>query len=138
MKSCASYAKLREIDVIEALESAILADDADAVQTAIFELGCQPLCGEFIEDEISIQLLGMLRRPEMWRSRLAGHVLIFFEFEANRLSPRAKDRCQAFLREWGSQFTDVYSMHVVGELGIGPYLKETPAKIPRKKPRHKI
>jgi hypothetical protein len=124
--------------MISALENAISADDPDAVQEAIFELGCQPLSGEFIDDEIAIQLLGILRRPEMWRSPVAGHVLMFFEFEANRLSPRAKDRCKAFLREWGGQFTDVYSMHVVGELGIGPYLKEVPVKVPRKKPRHKI
>jgi len=124
--------------MIALLESAISADDADAVQTAVFELGCQPLCDEFIDDDIAIQLLGILRRPDMWRSRLAGHVLNFFEFEANRLSPRAKDRCKAFLREWGSQFTEVHSMQIVGELWTGPYLKETPVKIPRKKPRHKI
>ena len=105
---------------------------------ALFELGCQPLCGEFIDNEIAIQLPGILRRPDKWRSRLAGHVLNFFEFEANQLSPRTKCRCNAFLREWGSQFTEVHGMHVVGEHGIGPYLKEPPVKIPRKKPRHKI
>lgn len=123
--------------MIAALERAISTDDADAVQEAIFALGHHPLCGEFIDDEIVIQLLGILRRPDMWRSRLAGHVLNFFEFDANRLSPKAKDRCKAFLREWGSQFTDVHSVQVVGELGIGTYLEKMPVKIPRKKPRHK-
>ena len=47
----------------------------------------------------------------------------FFEFEAPRLSAKAKDRCMAFLRESGDSFTDVYGMQVVGELLNGPYLR---------------
>ena len=123
--------------MIAALESAISADDADAVRRAIFELGWQLRSGEFIDDEVAIQLLGILQRPEMWQSRLAAHVLNFFEFEAKHLSPRAKDRCKAFLREWGNQFWDVHSRQVIGELVSGPYLNETPPKTPKKKPRHK-
>jgi hypothetical protein len=123
--------------MIPALESAIAAADPDAVQDAIFELGRQRTSDNLIDDEIAFQVLAILRRPEMWNSQLAGHVMNFFEFEAPRLSQRAKDRCAAFLREWGNQFTDVHGVQVVGELLYGPYLQPAPPKPVRKKPRHK-
>ena len=63
---------------------------------------------------------------EIWHVRdatLAGHILIFFEFESPHLTPRAKDRCAAFLREWGNEFTHFYARHVATELRAGTYLK---------------
>jgi len=72
---------------------------------------------------------------EMKTSPLSGHLLNFFEFEATYLSQTAKDRCAAFLREWGREFTDVHSVQVVAELRSGPYLKEVSPKEPRTKPR---
>lgn len=117
------------------LEAAIAADDALAVQDAIFELGSGTAHGH-IEDEIALSILEILRRPEMWNSSVAGHVMNFFEFEATRLSKNAKAQCATFLRECGNQFTDVHSVQVVGELLYGHYLQATPPKPPRKKPRH--
>jgi len=121
--------------MINTLESALAAQDAEAVQDAVYELGRQRTAENLIDDEVAFQVLTILRRPGMWDSPLAGHVMNFFEFEAPRLSQRAKDRCTSFLREWGSKFTDVHSVQVVGELYHGEYLRPTPPKPPRKKPR---
>lgn len=120
------------------LESAIAANDAEAVQLAILDLGNQRSAGQLIDDEVAFQLLAILRKPDMWHSPLAGHVFNFFEFEADSISQRAKDRCAAFIQEWGNQFTDFHSVQVVGELREGPYLKEGQPKAPRKKPRHPV
>ena len=122
--------------MISALEAALVDQDSTAVQDAIFELGkCRNHEG-MIDDEIAFQVLAVLGRPLVWSSPLAGHILNFFEFEEPRLSQRAKNRCEAFLREWGNQFTDVHSVQVVGELLHGTYLKPIPPKPLRKKPRH--
>jgi hypothetical protein len=72
----------------------------------------------------------------MRASPLAAHLLNFFEFEAPYISQTAKDRCAAFLREWGDTFSHAHSQHVVYELRSGPYLKPEPPKVARKKPRH--
>jgi len=74
-------------------------------------------------DEVAFYVIEVLRRDNMKRSPLSGHVLNFFEFEAPRLSNRAKERCRALLREWGHEFSDMHSMQVVAELREGPYLK---------------
>lgn len=113
------------------LQSAIAAQDAEAVQQAIFHL--RRYTGDnLIDDEIALSILDILSRQEMWNSPLSGHVMNFFEFEAPRLSQNAKDQCAAFLRECGNQFTDVHSVQVVGELLYGKYLK--PDRIGRRTP----
>jgi hypothetical protein len=122
--------------MISALQSAIASEDSEAIQDAVYELGkCRNTEG-LIDDEVAFEVLAILRSSEVWNSTFGGHLLNFFEFEAPRLSQRAKDRCEAFLREWGNQFTDVHSVQVVGELLYGTYLKPVPPKPPRKKPRH--
>ena len=121
--------------MIDTLEAAIAADNAEAVQDAIFALGKFRGTDGMLPDELALQLLAILRRQESWQSTVAGHVLNFFEFEAPRLSQNAKDFCLAFLHEWGSRFTDIHSVQVVGELLHGPYLKPIPPKPPRSKPR---
>ena len=120
----------------DALEAALAANDPDATQDAIYELGAQGRRAEVIDDEIAFQILAILRRVELQHSPLAGHLLNFFEFESRQLSIRAKDRCAAFLREWGGEFTDVLAMQVVGELQHGAYLKTEPSHPARRKPRH--
>jgi hypothetical protein len=121
--------------MIETLEAAIAAQDEEAVQDAVFAIS-RPLDGEqLVEDEVSFQVLAILRRPEMWPSLLSGHVLNFFEFASPHLSQNAKDRCSAFLREWGHEFSEIHSMQVVGELRQGSYLRPEEPKRPRKKPR---
>ena len=122
--------------MLTALESAIAAGDAEAVEDAVFALGRLRTSGGQIDDQIPIQILGILRRPEMRGSPLTGRLMNFFEFEATRLSQKVKDRCAAFLREWGSEFTDFHSIQVVGELLQGEYLKPIAPRPPRKKPRH--
>ena len=122
--------------MIESLELAIANDNAEAVQDAIHELS-RPLSGQkLIEDEIAFAVLATLRRPEMGPSLLSGHILNFFEFGAPYLSQKAKDRCSAFLCEWGSQFSEIHSTQVVGELRLGAYLKPIEPRPPRRKPRH--
>ena len=123
--------------MIKALAAALAAEDPNAVQSAIFELGQLRTVEDTIPDEIALQVLEMLRRPELGGSSLSGHVLNFFEFESPRLSQLAKDRCAAFLREWGSQFTHVHSVQVVGELLYGDYLRPVLPTPTRKKPRWK-
>jgi hypothetical protein len=122
--------------MIDGLEAAIAEDNEEAVQDAIHELS-RPQSGQkLIEDEVAFAVLAILRRPEMWPSPLSGHVLNFFEFAARYLSKRAKDRCSAFLREWGSQFSEIHSTQVVGELRLGSYLRPVEPNPPRNKPRH--
>jgi len=122
--------------MLAALESAIAGNDPRAVQDAVFALGDDRMPGALFEDEVAFEVLAILKRPEMRASPLAAHLLNFFEYQAPRISQRAKDRCSAFLREWGDTFTHLYSQHVVAELRAGPYLKLEPPKEPRKKPRH--
>ena len=121
--------------MLTALENAIAANDAEAVQQAIFDLGEVALLAGAVGDSVAFEVLAILKRPDMRASPHSGHLLNFFEFEADRISQRAKDRCAAFLREWGDTFTHVHSRQVVAELKSGPYLKEAPPKTPRKKPR---
>jgi hypothetical protein len=118
-----------------ALESALSSGDPKALQRAVFDLRDQRTPQGFIDDEVAFAVLAILRRREMASSPLAGHLLNFFEFEATRISQRAKDRCAAFLREWGDTFSHFHSQQVVAELRKGPYLVEEAPKGPRKKPR---
>ena len=122
--------------MLTALESAITVNDAIAVQQAIFDLSPVGSGVESVDDEIAFEIIAILRRPEMKTSALSGHILNFFEFEAPRISQRAKDRCAMFLREWGNEFAHVHSVQVVAELREGAYLTEAPPKEPRKKKRH--
>jgi hypothetical protein len=118
------------------LESAIAQNNENAVQDAIHEIS-RPGPGQLtIEDEVAFEILAILRRREMWPSLLSGHMLNFFEFGAPYLSARAKERCFAFLREWGHEFSEIHSTQVVGELLHGPYLQLPQPKPARKKPRH--
>jgi len=118
------------------LESAVASNDPNSVQQAVFGLGNLPLTQGQLDDEVAFGVLEMLKRPEMAGSPLAAHLLNFFEFEAPRISQRAKDRCSAFLREWGDSFSHLHGQQVVTELRHGPYLKHVQPKAPRKKPRH--
>jgi hypothetical protein len=118
------------------LESALASNDPKTVQDAVFSLGDDLSSGQLLEDEVAFEVLILLKRPEMKASPLAAHLLNYFEFEASRISQRAKDRCAAFLREWGDTFTHFHSQQVVTELRSGPYLKPEPLKEPRKKPRY--
>ena len=118
------------------LESALASNDPDAVQSAVFSLSAGRISGQLLEDEIALDVLALLKRPDLSASPLAAHLLNYFEFEAPHISQRAKDRCAAFLREWGDSFTHFHSQQVVTELRSGPYLKPEPLKEPRKKPRH--
>ena len=118
------------------LESALASNDPDSVQDAVFSLSEDLTSGQFLDDEIAFDVLTLLKRPDLRTSLLAAHLLNYFEFEAPHITQRAKDRCAAFLREWGDTCTHVYSQQVVTELRSGPYLKPKPHKEPRKKPRH--
>jgi len=105
------------------LEDALRSGDADAVEQAIDEIGHARDATGMIPDEAAFYIIGILRHSEMKASPLAGHVLMFFEFESAHLTLRAKDRCVAFLREWGNEFTHFHARHVVAELRAGTYLK---------------
>ena len=117
------------------LESAVSSGDPDTLRRAVFALGDQRTPQGLIDDEVAFAVLAILKRGEMASSPLAGHLLNFFEFEAPRISQRAKDRCAAFLREWGDIFSHFHSQQVVAELRQGPYLVEESQKGPRKKRR---
>jgi hypothetical protein len=105
------------------LEDALKIGDAEGVQQSIFKLAQSRDAQGKIPDETAFYVIGILRRSEMKTSPLAGHVLNFFEFESPRLTARAKDRCVAFLREWGDEFTHFHATQVVAELRAGNYLK---------------
>ncbi|MES1196842.1 MAG: hypothetical protein ABUL58_07855 [Steroidobacter sp.] len=121
--------------MIDILEKAITANNGDAVQTAIFQLGKACRSDGMVSDEVALDILSVLRRQELWQSHLSGHILNFFEFESSRLSDHVKHQCRTFLSELGTQFTDVHSMQVVTELIHGPYLKPKESKVLRRKPR---
>jgi hypothetical protein len=121
--------------MITAVESALSRGNSEELQDAIYALGKLRDPDGTIPDEVANHVLSILRRPEIWNSALAGHILNFFEFEAPHISQAAKDRCRAFLREWGQEFTDFHSVQVVGELLHGPYLQAVEPKPQRKKPR---
>jgi hypothetical protein len=122
--------------MLAAVESAITSGNAPALQQALFDLFDLRGADGMLDDEIAFGVIALLRRQEMKASPLAAHLLNFLEFQASHLSQRAKDRCVAFLREWGDSFSDLYGQHVVAELRSGPYLKPEAPKEPRKKPRH--
>jgi hypothetical protein len=96
--------------------------DADNVEQVIFDLGSAHNQWDAIPDEIVEGLLTLLRSGEMYKSRLAGRVLNYFESEAPRLSSRQKHLCIGFLNAHGDEFTDVHSQQVVSELREGKYL----------------
>jgi hypothetical protein len=118
------------------LEAAIAGTDPKEVRDAVFSLSDNVVPGEPLDDEVAFEVLTLLKRPGMSSSPLAAHLLNYFEFEAPRISPRAKDRCAVFLREWGDSFTHFHAQQVVAELRSGPYLKLASPTEPRKKPRH--
>jgi len=105
------------------LRECLSIDDAEGVRHVIFALS--PICNDWaaIPEEVVEQLLTLLRNGDMYKSRLAGHVLNYFEFEAHNLSARQKWLCIGFLNAHGSQFIDVHSRQVVAELLEGNYLK---------------
>ena len=96
--------------------------DADNVQRAIFDLSPIHNGWATVPDEVVERLLTLLRSDEMYSSRLAGHVLNYFEFEAPRLSADQKSLCIGFLKAHGDKFTGVHSRQVVAELREGKYL----------------
>jgi hypothetical protein len=120
--------------MLSQLKEAIAAEDGEAIQDATFEIGQQ--LTPATADAVAVEIIAILRRPSTWTSELAGHILNFFEFEATKLPQISKDRCAAFLREWGNEFTGVHAMQVVSELRHGPYLKPLPTPKPKRKPRH--
>lgn len=118
------------------LEASIASNDPEEVQDTVFSLGDNVIPAGLLDDEVAFEILTLLERPEMNSSPLTAHLLNYFEFEAPRISPRAKDRCAVFLREWGNSFTHFHAQQVVAELRSGPYLKLASPKEPREKPRH--
>lgn len=98
------------------LEMAIEADDAAAVQQAIFDLSKLRDASVYLPDDIAIGIIDILRRDEMKTSPLAGHVLNYFEYEAPNISPKAKKRCIGYLSVWGNDFKDVHCTQVIAGL----------------------
>lgn len=98
------------------LELAIAKSSVRDVQDCIFRLGQSRDAHGLVPDDTVFYLLGILRREESKASVTTGHLLQFFEFEFDRLSRRAKDRCAAFLREWGDDFSDAFAGHMVAQL----------------------
>src|SRR5436190_22660649 len=95
-----------------ALEGAVSSGSPDTLRRAVFDLGVQRTPQGSIDDEVTFAVLAILKRREMASSPLAGYLLNFFEFEAPHISKRAKDRCAAFLREWGDTFSHFHSQQV--------------------------
>ena len=109
--------------ILRPLRKTVDAGSAVEVESEIQDLGYQYLSKEFIPDEVTFEILRLLKEPGMFSSETAAHLLNFFEFESQKLSNRAKARCFAFLREWGDHFSHVHSQQVVAELQSGEYLK---------------
>jgi hypothetical protein len=111
-----------------ALNESLDIGDADRVQKAIFDLS--PIANNWttIPDEVVERLLTLLRSEAMYKSRLACHVLSYFEFEASRLSERQKWLCVGFLNAHGDEFTDTHSQQVVAELREGNYLTRSSSR----------
>jgi hypothetical protein len=103
------------------LQAALKCDHGKEVQDAMFDLGAVRNDRQKIPDEIVERLLTLLRSEEMYKSRHAGHVLNFFEFQSASLTDRQKWLCIGFLNAHGDEFSDVYSQQVVTELRHGMY-----------------
>ena len=104
------------------LRECIDSEDADGVQKVIFDLGTTRNDWISIPDQIVEGLLSLLSGNKMHKSRLASHVLNYFEFEAHNLSKSQKRLCIQFLKAHGNEFTDVHSRQIVAELREGKYL----------------
>jgi hypothetical protein len=96
--------------------------DADGVQQTMFDLSPIHNGWAAVPDEVVERLLTLLRSDEMYKSRLAGRVLNYFESEAPRLSARQKSLCLGFLKAHGDKFADFHSQQVVAELRERNYL----------------
>ena len=103
------------------LQAALQRDNGEDVQDAIFDLGGTRNDWAEIPDDVVERLLTLLRNEDMYKSPYAGHLLIFFEFESNKLTDRAKWLCIGFLNAHGDKFSDVLSRQVVTELRYGLY-----------------
>ncbi len=108
---------------IESIIASLEQGNKKDVQNAIFAL--EELIDEngLIPDQVTFELIDILRKDEMKESPFAGHLLEFFDFNQSRISPKAKDRCVGFLNAWGSSFTHFFSKHMVAMLMHGNYLK---------------
>jgi len=95
--------------------------DEKDVQDALFDLSAVSNDWIRIPDEVAERLLTLLENEEMYKSRLAAHLLNFFQFESKSLTDRAKWLCIGFLNAHGDEFQDVYSQQVVIELRYGTY-----------------
>jgi hypothetical protein len=120
------YGSSMELNSIEEkfrrLRESLLVGDAEGVQQTIFDLSPVHNGWATVPDEVVERLLTLLRRDEVYKSHLAGHVLNYFEFESPRLSGHQKWLCIGFLNAHGDKFTDVHSRQVVTELRAGDYL----------------
>jgi len=109
--------------MFEDLESAIRNKNSSEVDDAVFNFNGYPCTVDgFLPDEISFKILELLKSDGMKTSELSAHLLIYFEFEAKLLSPKAKNRCVGFLNTWGDEFDHVHSSQIVAELRMGNYL----------------
>jgi len=107
--------------VIDQLKSAVEMGDTGLVADLIADA---PYYGsDLIPDEVSFEILNLTKNESLLSSNIPAHLLNFFEFESARISRRAKERCKAFLREWGDSFTHFHSQQVVAELREGKYLE---------------
>ena len=108
--------------MLNELEMAIEADDAIAVQQAIFDLSKLRNASAYLPDDIATEIIDILRREEMKTSLLSGHILNYFEYEAPNISPKAKKRCIGYLSVWGNDFKDVHCIQVIAGLMSRVYL----------------
>lgn len=104
--------------MLEQVEAAVAANDERAVSEALYGLASNAASDGLVSDEIAFEVIGVLRRPQMHDSPMAGHVMNFFHYHEDVLSRRAQDRFAAFLREWGGEFSDLYAIHVIGEFRL--------------------
>ena len=75
--------------MLAAVESAISSDNAEALQQALFDLFEFRGADGLLDDEIAFAVIAILGRSDIKSSRLAAHLLNFFEFQAPHLSKRA-------------------------------------------------
>ena len=114
--------QLSPVQKLGELRECIGLGDRKEVQQAIFALGAAYNGWIRVPDEVVDGLLTILLEPDLHDSDLAAHILNFFEFESNSMSPRQKNLVKGFLQSHGDRFTDVHSAQVVTELRYDHYL----------------
>lgn len=104
------------------LHEAILADNEELVQDIMFGFTSISLGLSQTPDEVVEFVLRTLDERGVNSSKVAGHLLNYFEFEFNSLSFSQKTRLMQYLKEKGDKFTHYHAVQVVTELLGGDYL----------------